>query len=141
MERIRQKIGRIAEHLAIIRTIKDDCTTRFSTDPVYRGALLHYLYLLSDGCVVPSVVGNKAQRVAHTTIICGIVRYSSAKIKYLKRHSPIEFSRALQHSEIFWPMITRRLIRKSSVARSVSSLDDVDVLIRQIRGGAVGMAD
>jgi hypothetical protein len=45
VERIRQKIGRIIEHLAIIRAIKNDCTTRFSADPVYRGALLHYLYL------------------------------------------------------------------------------------------------
>ena len=52
MERIRHKIGRIREHVALIRSIKDECTERFITDPIYRGALLHYLYLLSDSCIV-----------------------------------------------------------------------------------------
>ncbi len=52
MERIQQKIGRIKEHLQVIRSIKDDCDTLFLTDPVYRGALLHYLYLMADGCIV-----------------------------------------------------------------------------------------
>jgi uncharacterized protein YutE (UPF0331/DUF86 family) len=52
VERIRQKIGRINEHLALIRSIKNDCRARFAGDPLYRGALLHYLYLLSDGCIV-----------------------------------------------------------------------------------------
>jgi uncharacterized protein YutE (UPF0331/DUF86 family) len=51
MERIRHKIGRINEHLALIRSIKDECTERFVTDPLYHGALLHYLYLLSDSCI------------------------------------------------------------------------------------------
>lgn len=52
MERIRHKIGRINEHLTLIRSIEDQCTERFITDPIYRGALLHYLYLLSDCCIV-----------------------------------------------------------------------------------------
>lgn len=52
MERILQKIGRINEHLTIIRSIKDDCRLKFASDPLYRGALLHYLYLLSDSCIV-----------------------------------------------------------------------------------------
>jgi uncharacterized protein YutE (UPF0331/DUF86 family) len=52
MERIHHKIGRIREHLALIRSIKDQCTERFVADPIYRGALLHYLYLLSDSCIV-----------------------------------------------------------------------------------------
>ncbi len=52
MERIHQKIGRIKEHLSMIRSIKGDCLDRFTTDPIYRGALLHYLYLLADSCIV-----------------------------------------------------------------------------------------
>lgn len=52
MERILQKIGRITEHLTVVRSIKDDCRAKFATDPVYRGALLHYLYMLSDSCIV-----------------------------------------------------------------------------------------
>jgi hypothetical protein len=39
MERIHQKIGRIKEHLSMIRSIKGDCLNRFTTDPIYRGAV------------------------------------------------------------------------------------------------------
>ena len=52
MERIYQKVARIKENLALIRSIQDNCVERFQNDPIYRGALLHYLYLLSDGCIV-----------------------------------------------------------------------------------------
>lgn len=51
MERIRQKIGRIREYISLIRSIKDECLERFSADLLYRGALLHYLYLLTDTCI------------------------------------------------------------------------------------------
>ena len=51
MERIFQKIGKINEHLRFIRSIKDECMDRFQTDLLYRGALLHYLYLLTDSCI------------------------------------------------------------------------------------------
>lgn len=48
MERIYQKIGRLNEYLNIVKSIKDDCLKKFSHDMIYRGALLHYLYLISD---------------------------------------------------------------------------------------------
>ncbi len=51
MERIYQKIGRITEYLSLIERIKDDCMERFEMDPVYRGALLYYLYLPADSCI------------------------------------------------------------------------------------------
>jgi uncharacterized protein YutE (UPF0331/DUF86 family) len=51
MERIRRKIERIKEYKALIYSIKEDCLRRFTSDPLYRGALLHYLYLLSDTCI------------------------------------------------------------------------------------------
>ena len=52
MERILQKIGRINECVTIINSIKDECEERFETDPIYRGALLHYLYLMADTSIV-----------------------------------------------------------------------------------------
>jgi uncharacterized protein YutE (UPF0331/DUF86 family) len=51
VERLIQKIGRINEYLKIIDTIKDECDVKFDKDPVYRGAMLHYLYLLTDTCI------------------------------------------------------------------------------------------
>jgi len=52
MERINYRIGRIKEYASIIESIKDECLSRFRSDPIYRGALLHYLYLLADCCIV-----------------------------------------------------------------------------------------
>ncbi|OIP44515.1 MAG: DUF86 domain-containing protein [Deltaproteobacteria bacterium CG_4_10_14_3_um_filter_60_8] len=50
-ERLTQKIGRIREYLALVNSLKEDCEAKFIADPVYRGAMLHYLYLLADTCV------------------------------------------------------------------------------------------
>ncbi|HOM09449.1 MAG TPA: DUF86 domain-containing protein [Spirochaetota bacterium] len=68
MERIIQKIGKIHEYLTIIYTIKDDCINKIYTDPIYKGALLHYLYLLSDSCIslAELVIKYKKLRVPQT---------------------------------------------------------------------------
>ncbi|MBI5328824.1 MAG: DUF86 domain-containing protein [Deltaproteobacteria bacterium] len=68
MERIFQKIGRIREYAALIGSIKDDCIRRFATDPLYRGALLHYLYLLADSCITLAelVIKYKKLRLPQT---------------------------------------------------------------------------
>lgn len=52
MERILQKIGRINEYIAVIMSIKHECKQRFDTDVLYRGAMLHYLYRMSDTVIV-----------------------------------------------------------------------------------------
>jgi uncharacterized protein YutE (UPF0331/DUF86 family) len=51
IERITQKTGRIRENLHILHELQPDCEKRFNTDPVYRGALLHYLYVMADNCI------------------------------------------------------------------------------------------
>jgi len=68
VERIRHKIGRIREHLALLRSIKDQCTERFVAAPIYRGALLHYLYLLSDSCIVLAemVIKHRGLRISQS---------------------------------------------------------------------------
>ena len=68
MERIRQKIGNIKEHLVFIRSVKDECFEKFNTDKIYRGALLHYYYLLVDGCLVLAelVIKEKNLRIPQT---------------------------------------------------------------------------
>lgn len=50
-ERIIQKMGRIREYLALISGLETDCRIKFLSDQIYRGALLHYLYLMADSCV------------------------------------------------------------------------------------------
>ena len=70
-ERIIQKTGRIKEDLQIIDDLKPDCEKRFSTDPVYRRAILHYLYLLADTCIALAeiIIRHKNLRPpqSHTT--------------------------------------------------------------------------
>jgi len=51
MERVRRKIARIREYQTLARGLQDDCIERFTVDPVYRGALLYYLYLMVDSCI------------------------------------------------------------------------------------------
>jgi uncharacterized protein YutE (UPF0331/DUF86 family) len=51
MERIRIRVEKILEYKSILEDIKGDCEKKILYDPVYRGALLHYLYLLSDSCI------------------------------------------------------------------------------------------
>jgi uncharacterized protein YutE (UPF0331/DUF86 family) len=46
-----QKIGRIQEYVGLLRRIENECLQRFETDPIYRGALLHFLYLMADSCI------------------------------------------------------------------------------------------
>jgi len=49
--KINKKIQRINYYLTLLETYKTDCEERFITDPMFEGALLHYLYLVSDGCI------------------------------------------------------------------------------------------
>ncbi len=51
MENIRVKIEKIESYLQIITSMKEDCLKKFLKDPIYRGALLHYLYLIADSCI------------------------------------------------------------------------------------------
>lgn len=50
-ERIQQKSSRVMEYLELIDSIKDDCEQQFLADPIYRGAMLYYLYLMADTCI------------------------------------------------------------------------------------------
>ena len=130
MERINQKIGRIKEYLTLIRSIKDDCLSRFANDPIYRGALLHYLYLLSDSCIVLAelVVKYKNLRIPQSysesfdilgenKILDSAFAYEFAKIA--------GFRNFLAHD---YEKIEARFICKDIMDK----LDDVDSFIRQI---------
>ena len=49
-ERIQQKRSRVFEYLDLIDSIKGECEQKFATDPICRGAMLYYLYLMADTC-------------------------------------------------------------------------------------------
>ncbi|QOP42956.1 DUF86 domain-containing protein [Sulfurimonas sediminis] len=51
LHKIEQKIRSIEELLAILDDLKADCKERFLADKIYQGALLHYLYLVSDSSI------------------------------------------------------------------------------------------
>ncbi|MFZ4855241.1 MAG: type VII toxin-antitoxin system HepT family RNase toxin [Desulfuromonadaceae bacterium] len=130
MERIRQKTGRIKEHLTIIRSIKDDCRNRFAVDPVYRGALLHYLYLLSDSCIVLAelVIKHRALRIPQSYaesfdilgdnhILDAEFAYNFAKIASFRNFLAHDYEKV--NAEIICGQI-------------LNSLDDVDQYLMQI---------
>ncbi|BDY13430.1 type VII toxin-antitoxin system HepT family RNase toxin [Hydrogenimonas cancrithermarum] len=49
--KIEKKIERIDYCVDLLENYKPECRDKFKTDPMFEGALLHYLYLASDGCV------------------------------------------------------------------------------------------
>lgn len=67
-ERIDQKKGRILEYVRLLKDIQNECLERFDTDPLYRGALLHYLYLMADSCIALAelVIKYKSLRLPQT---------------------------------------------------------------------------
>lgn len=70
MENIRVKIEKIESYLQIITSMKDDCLKKFLKDPIYRGALLHYLYLITDSCIslAELVIRHKGLRTPQSYI-------------------------------------------------------------------------
>jgi uncharacterized protein YutE (UPF0331/DUF86 family) len=136
MERIRQKIGRINEHLTTLRSIKDDCESKFVNDPVYRGALLHYLYLMADSCIVLAelVIKHKGLRIpqsyAEALDILGESKLLDADFAY--RFAAIAgFRNFLAHD---YEKIDKDII----CGPILNSLDDVDEFLRQVCN-ALGM--
>ena len=50
--KIEAKIVKLRYYLKLLNEYKPECKKKFLNDPMYEGALLHYLYLVSDGCIV-----------------------------------------------------------------------------------------
>ena len=136
MERIRQKMGRIKEHLSTIRSIKNDCREKFVTDPIYRGALLHYLYLMADSCIVLAelVIKKKGLRIpqsyAEAFDILGENQLLTAEFAY-HFASIAGFRNFLTHD---YEKIDQEII----CDKIINSLDDVDMFLLQI-GNALGV--
>jgi uncharacterized protein YutE (UPF0331/DUF86 family) len=131
MERIRQKIGRIREHISLIKSIKDDCVERFESDPLYRGALLHYLYLLSDGCIVLAelVIKERGLRVSQSYAEAFDILGES---NILDRKFSYEFAKiagfrnflAHDYEKVDGSFVCRQILAK---------LDDVESFLEQVK--------
>ena len=61
--KIEAKINRIRYYLTLLESYKADCAKRFGKDPMYEGALLHYLYLTSDGCIALAEMMLKFRKI------------------------------------------------------------------------------
>ncbi len=51
LHRIESKIAAIEDILTILDELKPECDEKFLSDKIYHGALLHYLYLVSDSSI------------------------------------------------------------------------------------------
>ncbi|MEA2017033.1 MAG: DUF86 domain-containing protein [Campylobacterota bacterium] len=52
LHKIESKIIKIEKILELLEDIGKDCREKFLVDKIYQGALLHYLYLIADSCIV-----------------------------------------------------------------------------------------
>lgn len=130
-ERILQKIGRIRECLAVLGSIKEDCTTRFMSDPVYRGAVLHYLYQVADSCISLAELVIRARKLrppqsyheafdilGEAGVIDPEFAYSFAKIAGFRNFLAHDYERA---------------DAKAICEQALEQLGDVEEFLRQIR--------
>src|SRR3990167_11032001 len=130
MEQIYNRIGRIREYLALIESMKDECLKRFTTDTIYRGALLHYLYLLTDSCIslAELVIKHKKLRIPqsyHEAIdILGENKILGPAFAY-KFARIAGFRNFLAHD---YEKVDADFVCK----KMLSELDDVNIFIRQI---------
>jgi len=51
LHKIEKKIKKIESIYNLLDEIGKDCKEKFLIDKIYQGALLHYLYLISDSCI------------------------------------------------------------------------------------------
>ena len=61
---IEKKIAKLRYYVHLLDTFSPDCEKRFLDDPMYEGALLHYLYLVSDGCITVAEMVIKYRTLA-----------------------------------------------------------------------------
>lgn len=132
MELIYQKIGRIREYITLLNSIKDDCLKRFVSDPLYRGALLHYLYLLTDSCIslAELVIKHKHLRPPQT--------YQEA-IDILGDNKVLEPDFAYSFAKIagfrnFLAHDYEKLAASSICKDALSKLEEVEEFLRQLEG-------
>jgi len=130
MERIFQKIGRIRQYKSLIISMQDDCVMRFRTDPLYRGALLYYLYLLTDSCVALAelVIKYKNLRIPQS--------YHEA-FDILGEHHILEAEFAFQFAKIagfrnFLAHDYERIDPEFICTAVIPKLDDIDAYLQQI---------
>ena len=66
--KIRRKIEKIIRYLEILEDFKSDCKKRFLEDVKFEGALLHYLYTVSDSCIslAEMIIKYKSLRMAQS---------------------------------------------------------------------------
>ena len=63
--KILKKIDKLKYYLKLLQEYKSDCKDRFLTDAMYEGALLHYLYLVSDGSIALAEMLIKEKNLAN----------------------------------------------------------------------------
>jgi len=51
LPKIEKKMEKITYYLSLLYKYKENCKERFLTDPMYEGALLHYLYKVADSSI------------------------------------------------------------------------------------------
>jgi uncharacterized protein YutE (UPF0331/DUF86 family) len=51
LAKIEKKIAKIKKYIKILEELKANCKEKFLSDEIYQGALLHYLYLVSDSSI------------------------------------------------------------------------------------------
>ena len=131
LHRIESKIISIENLLNTLDELKADCDEKFLTDKIYHGALLHYLYLVSDSSIALAEMLIKYKNIQKSNSY-----YES--IDLLGEYGVIPAEFAYEFAKIasfrnFLAHYYERVDYKEICENTLNKLDDIRLYIKHIK--------
>ena len=131
LHRIENKIKAIEEILVTLEELKDGCEDKFLQDKIYRGALLHYLYLAADSSIALAemIIKHKNFKISNSY-------YESIDLLGEYGVIPAEFAYDFARIASFRNFLAHHYERvdyKEICKNSLQKLDDVNIYLSYIK--------
>ena len=125
------KIEKIQTYLNVLEDFKVDCKKRFLEDVVFEGALLHYLYLVSDSCISLAEMVIKYKNYGITQSYFDSIIVLGEK-KVLPREFAYEFARIASFRN-FLAHDYEKVNYVEICENSLNKLDDIKTYLKYIK--------
>lgn len=131
LHRIESKIASIEDVLFTLDELKADCNEKFLTDKIYHGALLHYLYLVSDSCIALAEMVIKHKNISKSNSY-----YESIDLLGINGVIPANFAYEFAKIASFRNFLAHHYERvdyKEICESTLAKLDEIRVYIKYIK--------
>jgi uncharacterized protein YutE (UPF0331/DUF86 family) len=130
LHRIEQKILSVREMLQLLEELKPEYAQRFLTDKIYAGALLYYLYLVSDSSIAIAEMVLKYKNLKRSNSY-----YESIDLLGEYKIIPPEFAYDFAKIASFRNFLAHhyeRIDYKEICQNSLNKLDDITLYLKYI---------